>query len=376
MTKKLFFLNGFLTICMLGSLSAQNFQVYISDAGNFQNPPWQILKYDENGANGQVFIPHQSGHLAWPQDILFLESRNEMLVSNLNTGNIARFNATTGAFISDFATGIGGPTRMKIGPDGLLYVLQWQGNGKVRRYNLDGTFVDEFTSVGVQSSIGLDWDEQGNLYVSSYNGKFVKKFSPTGADLGNFISTNLSGPTNIWFAENGELFVVDYNGNSVKRFGSLGNYLGVFISGLPRGEGVDFFPNGNLIIGSGGAHAVRIYDADGALLSNLAAPGALGLITPNAVVLRPIPPSATREVYQEVSFVKPSVGVLFQVASPELIEADSLVEVYNSGGILVSKFNFAGSTSWDASHLPSGVYYLSAKLRSGAIARQAVVIQH
>jgi len=374
MAKKALLLTGLLAVCILAPLNAQNFHVYISDAAGFQNPPWKIFKFDENGANGEVFI---ADHLAWPQDILFLENENAVLISNLNNGRISKFNATTGVFINEFATGIGAPTRIKIGPDGLLYVLQWQGNGKVKRYNLDGTFVDDFTAVGVTNSIGLDWDDAGNLYVSSYNGKYVKKFSPTGADLGNFVSTNLSGPTNIWFGENGDLFVIDYIGGSVKRFDGQGNYLGVFISGLPQGEGVDFFPNGNIIIGSGGLHSVRIYDASGNFLSNLVPPGTLGLQTPNAVVLRPVqPPSNTREVYKELTFVTPTVGNHFQIANPDVLQAASSFAVYDSTGVLVSNLTFAGSASWDASNLPAGVYYITAKLKDGAMARQSVVVQH
>lgn len=373
MAKKIFLLLSFLAACLLAPLAAQQFHVYISDAGNFQDPPWQILKYDDTGANGEVFI---SDHLDWPQDILFLESANEVLISNLNTGRISRFNATTGAFIGEFATGLGGPTRMKIGPDGLLYVLQWQGNGKVRRYNLDGSLVDDFTAIGVQTSIGLDWDDAGNLYVSSYNGKYVRKFSPTGADLGNFVSTSLAGPTNIWFAENGELMVVDYNANSVKRFDSQGNFIGILLSGLPQGEGVDFFPNGNFIIGSGGSHSVRIYSASGTFLSNLAVPGALGLLTPNAVVLRPISPSTTRELHQEINFVTPTVGELFQISNPGLSQAAATFEVHSSTGMLIQKANFADHTYWDASNLAAGVYYITAQLQDGTIARQSVVVQH
>jgi len=373
MAKKALFFAVLLAACFLAPLAAQNFHVYISDAANFNLPPWKILKFEENGQNGQVFI---SDHLAWPQDILFLENENAVLISNLNNGRISRFSATSGAFINEFATGIGGPTRMEIGSDGLLYVLQWTGNGKVKRYNLDGTFVDDFTATGVPNSIGLAWDAAGNLYVSSYNGKYVRKFSPSGADLGNFVSTNLSGPTNIWFAENGDLFVVDYDGGSVKRFDSQGNYLGIFISGLPQGEGIDFFPNGNIIIGSGGLHSVRIYDASGGFLNNLMPPGTLGLQTPNAVVLRPIPPSMTREVYKEINFVKPSVGELFQVSNPDVSQAARAFEVYNSVGVLIRKVNFANSTYWDASNLAAGVYYITAKLQDGAIARQSVVVQH
>lgn len=373
MAKKVLFIVCIVAVCFFAPLKAQQFNVYISDAVNFQSPPWKILKFDENGQNGQVFI---SDHLAWPQDILFLENENAVLVTNLNNGRISKFNATSGVFINEFATGIGGPTRMEVGPDGLLYVLQWTGNGKVKRYNLDGTFVDDFTAVGVTNSIGLDWDAGGNLYVSSYDGKYIKKFSPTGADLGNFVSTNLAGPTNIWFAENGDLFVVDYLGASVKRFDSQGNYLGIFISGLPQGEGVDFFPNGNIIIGSGGLHSVRIYDASGIFLNNLVPPGTLGLQTPNAVVLRPVSPSTTREVYKELTFVTPSIGVHFQIANPDILQTVSSFAVYDSTGVLVSNLTFAGSASWDASNLPAGIYYITAKLKDGVMARQSVVVQH
>ena len=82
----------------------------------------------------------------------------------------------------------------------------------------DGTFEDAFTAVGVFQSIGMDWDNEGNLWVSSYNGRFIQKFSPTGEDLGKIITSNLAGPTNIWFDENDDLIVIDYNGGNVKKF--------------------------------------------------------------------------------------------------------------------------------------------------------------
>ena len=372
MTKTFTLFLSFLFACFFTPILAQNFEIYISDAGNFSSPPWQILKFDENGENGEVFI---SDNLAWPQDIFFLESDNTMLVSNLNTGTISKFDATTGDFIEQFATGIGGPTRMKLGADGLLYVLQWQGNGKVLRYQLDGTFVDEFTETGVGTSIGLDWDAVGNLYVSSYSGDFVRKFSPDGANLGNFISSNLVGPTNIWFGENGDLFVVDYDGGSVKQFDSEGNFLGVFISGLPNGEGVDFLENGNIVIGSGGASSVRVYDSSGTYIEDLVPPGTLNLLTPNAVVFRSLSVSSTREVFKEVSFVTPTVGVHFQINGLGVDQPVSSLDVFNSSGNLVQKINLSAS-QWDASHLSNGVYFIATELPDGVMARQKIVVQH
>lgn len=371
MTTKTQLLACFLAACLFSSLSAQNYDVYVSDAGNFNQPPWQILKFDENGQNGQVFI---SNHLAWPQDILFLEDENTALITNLNNGRISKFNASTGAFTGEFATGIGGPTRMKIGPDSLLYVLQWVGNGKVWRYRLDGAFVDEFTAVGVPASIGLAWDASGNLYVSSYNGKYIRRFSTTGADLGIFISANLAGPTNIWFDDNGDLLVFDYNAGVVKRFDSTGKYLGVFITGVPQCEGVDFLPDGNIIIGSGGTSSVRIYTATGAFVKNFVAPATLGLKTPNAVVLRPAPVSGVRMAYKEITFVAPSAGTYFQLSNPDVLQPDSMFEVYNVAGALIRKINFANGAGWDASGLPDGVYLILAKLADGTLAGQKVAV--
>jgi len=261
----------------------QDYDIYVSDAGNFAQPPWQILKFDKNGENPEVFITE---NLNWPQDILFLENTNTVLVSNFNSGRIDRYHAETGQFIEIFAANLGAPTRMKIGPDGLLYVLQWSGNGRVARFKLDGTFVDHFTNSAVFQSIGLDWDSAGNLYVASYNGQLVRKFNTNGIDQGNFVSNNLTGPTNIWFENNGDLLVSDYSGGVIRGFDSEGVYLGVYIQGLSQSEGVDYLPNGNLLIGNGGTHAVKMFTRSGIFVKDIIPSGSGGLIQPNAVVVR------------------------------------------------------------------------------------------
>ncbi|HEY6437246.1 MAG TPA: hypothetical protein VIY47_11705, partial [Ignavibacteriaceae bacterium] len=188
--RKLILVIAVSVLSITSNVFCQDVEIYVSDAGNFSSPPWQILKFDENGENPEVFI---NTNLAWPQDILFLEDQQVVLISNYNTGRITKYNSSTGIYIEDFASGVGGPTRMKIGADSLLYVLQAAGNGRVRRYRLNGIFVDEFTNIGVPQSIGIDWDSNGNLYVSSYNGDFVRKFDADGNDLGIFINTNLLG---------------------------------------------------------------------------------------------------------------------------------------------------------------------------------------
>ena len=145
----------FFMLLMSAIVYSQSYDIYVSDAGNFDKPPWQILKYDQQGKNPIVFI---NTHLNWPQDILFMEGSNTVLISNLGSGTITKHHATTGVYVSDFTKEISGPTRIKIGPDGLLYVLQWSGNGSVLRFDLEGNNMGEFTKVGVPQSIGLDWD--------------------------------------------------------------------------------------------------------------------------------------------------------------------------------------------------------------------------
>ena len=374
MKKGVFLIAFFSAAHFLSLLKAQNYSVYVSDAGNFNNPPWQILKFDENGENGEVFI---SDHLAWPQDIMFLESNGTVLISNLNTNRISKFDAATGAFISEFTTGIAGPTRMEIGPEGLLYVLQAFGNGRVRRYNLDGSLVDEFTTVGVSNSIGIDWDAAGNFYISSYTDKNVRKFSPTGADLGLFINSNLAGPTNIWFADNGDLLSLDFDGAAVKRFDSNGTYLGVLISGLPQCEGVEFLPNGNLLIGVGGTSSVREYNSSGAFVGDFVQPGTLGLLTPNAVVVRNLTPSSSQQVsYQELDFVTPSAGTYFQISKPDELREVATLVVYAAAGTVVETIDFAESLTLDASTWANGIYIISARLPNGILGRQKILVSH
>ena len=261
----------------------QGYDIYVSDVPNFGQPPWQILKYDENGENPEVFITE---NLAWPHDIVFLEDDNTVLISNFNSGSINRYNADTGAFIDVFTADVIAPTRMKIGADNLLYVIQGSGNGRVRRFQLDGTFVDDFTNLGLSRGLGMDWDRAGNLYVSAYDGQLVRQFDTNGLDQGNFIGTNLTGPTNAWFDDNGEMLVIDYDGGAVRRFSSEGIYLGDFIQGLSQSEGVDFLPNGNILIGNGGTSSVKMFTSEGAYIEDIIPSQSGNLKQPNAVVVR------------------------------------------------------------------------------------------
>ncbi len=361
-----------LSVSILSTITAQEYKIYVSDAANFNVPPWKIMEYDQNGLNSRVFI---SDNLGWPQDILFKEDEGVVLISNLTTGTIGKHDATTGNFIEFFATGIQGPTRMKIGPDSLLYILEWAQAGRVQRYSLDGDFIDEFNQVGVTNSIGLDWDADNNLYISSWSGAFVRRFDPQGNDLGIFIDSDLQGPTNIWFDSNGDLNVLDYSAGLLKKFDSSGQYLGVVISGLNTPEDVDFLPNGDMLIGDGGTGSVKQFDSQNNFVRNIVAPGAGGLIRPNAVVVRntSVTSSNEQQLHDSAQAVFPTIGRLFYL-DDKFVDLANSYKVYNSVGSLVHENEIEGPVLWDANKFPAGNYTIVIRNDQESLTQQVLVV--
>lgn len=281
MIKSLFRILALTLFC--SHASGQETHLYVVDVGPDRGAPWQILKYDENGQNPEVFIDEQ---LNRPQDIVFLEDKGIALVSNLGSNRITRHDATTGEYIDIFAIGANQPTRMEIGEDNLLYVLPWGGNSRVKRYDLDGNFVDEFTEIGVSNSIGMDWDSQGNFYVASFDRANVTKFDANGNYQGIFVSDNLLGPTNIWFEDNGDLLVLDWTGGVIRRFSPNGDFKGNFATGLSQPEGVEFLDNGHILVGNGGTSSVKQFDQNGNFVKDFVSSGSGGLATPNGLRFR------------------------------------------------------------------------------------------
>jgi WD40 repeat protein len=349
-------------LCLLictSFLSSQNLAVYVSDAANFNSGPYQIAKFDESGTYEGALIRVEDG-LVWPQDIIFLDSEEAVLISNLGAaGIISKHNWSSGDLIENFAEGLGGPTRMKIGPDGLLYVLQWSNtNNKVLRYNLNGTFVDEFTSVGVAQSIGIDWDSNGDLYVSSYGGSSIRKFDgTTGDDLGLFISSGIQGPTNIWFEADGSLIVLNYNSGIVKRFDDTGTFIEDLVTGVNGCEGFDFFPNGDILIGVGSDGSVRRYDSNFNFIENFVDPGIL--LTPNAIVIRDDIPLSVPEKKINTVFVTPTIGNEFVINNSATQDYEALA-IYNATGEFIEHIDLKETTLWNASKYAEGIYFIVA----------------
>ena len=349
---------------------AQDYEIFVSSRGTNS-----VKQYDAQGNYLGDFVPPGSGGLTSPQDMIFLDE-NTLIVSGLQNSSIKEYNATNGDYLGNFSSNysLSQPTRMTIGPDDLIYVLQWSNvNNKVVRFDQDGNFVDEFTSVGIPQSIGLDWDDNGNLYVSSYgqgtNG-FVRKFDTLGNDLGIFIdSVILQGPTNIWFDDNGDLLVMDWSLGIVRRFDSNGNYIDDFITGMVNPEGIAFISNGDMLLGDWGTDTVEAFDENGKYLGTFTSGN--NLSDPNAVILRDITLSVP-DHKKDVVFVTPSIGVRFNINIAVSSEFDQL-SVYNSQGQRVDVIE-PNTTIWYASSYAEGVYFIIAE-DQGKKSSQRIIVK-
>ncbi len=361
-------------IMATSNLFSQEIEVWISDAGGLNNPPWLVYKADGNG-NNLTEVMNQSDNIEWTEDIFFLEDEQAVHISNLSSnGNISKHDINTGDFIEIFAEVAGRPTRMKLGPDGFLYVLQWSNSGnKVLRFELDGTFVDEFTDIGVSQSISLDWDASGNLYVSSYGGSSVQKFDTNGNHLGAFIDSGLSGPINIFFDKsgNGDLIVFNWNSGIVKRFDSNGIFIEDLITGVPRCEGVDFMPNGDILIGVGFYGSVKRYDSDFNYIEDFIESGTL--ITPNAIIIRDLTLS-NPDFDKDLNFIIPTFGTQFSII-PKLSVIISPLMIYDSSGKLLEKLNLNETAFWNAEKYASGLYIIKAITTNGKSITQKVIVK-
>ncbi|MBW2241697.1 MAG: DUF4347 domain-containing protein, partial [Deltaproteobacteria bacterium] len=217
-------------------------------------------------------------------------------VSGLNSDNVLRYNAATGALLGELVTsGLGGlnePVGLAFGPDGYLYVAS-SGSDEVLRYDAaTGAFIDEFVSSGsggINAPEHLLFGPDRNLYVSGFDSNTVHRYDgSTGAFLDLFVSAGSGGldsPEQMAFGPDGNLYVAsDVNSNVLRFNGTTGAFIDEFVSagsgGLSFANGLDFGPDGNLYVGSWSTNSVLRYQgptgaSPGAFIDEYASGGGL-----------------------------------------------------------------------------------------------------
>ncbi|NNF01053.1 MAG: hypothetical protein HKN22_00065 [Bacteroidia bacterium] len=348
-----------------------------------------VKQYDINGNYLSDFVSNGSGGLATTEDILF-HPDGTVLVSGFNNTTIKQYNGISGAYIGDFTTGyaLSNPSKMSIGWDSLLYVTQWGATqNNVVRFDLQGNFVDEFTSNGAPNGIGHTWDSENNFYIALFgqsgNGT-VHKYDTAGNSLGTFINSSvLQGPTDIWFDKNGDMLVEDWSSGTVLRYDSAGQFIGIFLSGMTNPEGITILPNGDMLIGDWGQDAVHRFDSLGGYIGYFTAGN--GLTDPNNIAMREQQGVSVNEITSStidfIAFASPGTNsciVRFELAKEEQIEIDvrdqkgSLIlelasQWYSKGG---QKINFQFPKD-----LRAGYYIISLKTSSSVSSKKILIDQ-
>lgn len=103
-----------------------------------------VRKFDSDGNFLGIFT--ETGHLQGPTNLWFDEN-GSLFVIDWPLGSVLEFNASTGAFIKTFISGLQNAEGFDFGPDGNLYICDWSQN-LINRYSPEGTFIDVFTTQG------------------------------------------------------------------------------------------------------------------------------------------------------------------------------------------------------------------------------------
>lgn len=341
-----------------------------------------------DGATGAFlgnFVTPGSGGLDRPQEVFFHPVTRHLLVTGFVNSKIKMYDGETGAFISDFNTGynLSSPTKMILGSDSLIYVTQW--GGKVVRFTLDGDFVDEFSSIDIPAGLGMVWDDDDNLYVTSwgtngFDGQ-VYKFDSEGNSQGAFINSDiLEGPVGIWRDNAGNFYVVDWRLGSVLRFDSAGNFIDTFISGTERTEGHAFRSDGAILLCNVSISQVKRYNADGSF-NEIFING--GLAGPNAITFGPsmITPTDHINLKKEVNlqaFPNPfleQTNIQFQLPTSTFVAVKIVNNVQQEIAQLQEGILSAGQhqVEWNASGWPAGIYFVQLTIENEVFIERVVL---
>ena len=235
------------------------------------------------------FVAAGSGGLDDPR--LFLFDGGSLFVANGAGGAVARYSATTGAFVNNFAS-INQPRGVTLSPDGnSLYVSGGGTTDAVRQYNVaTGALIGTTTAANL-NPFGLTFGSDGNLYVADISSDEILRFDAAGAFIDTFVAAGVGGldaPRELVFGSDGNLYVSSADSDAVLRYnGATGAFIDAFATGVDA-RGLVFGPDNNLYVASFASNTVRRYDGTtGAFIDDFVTAGSGNLMGPVGVAFGP-----------------------------------------------------------------------------------------
>ncbi|MBO0948158.1 DUF11 domain-containing protein [Fibrella forsythiae] len=227
-----------------------------------------------------------------PNGNLYLSGYEEVNVVDAFTGTL-QFSFSGGPFS-------GLTEQIVMGADGAIYVANegtGAGSGSIARYNATtGAYIDTFISFTTYQPNGLAQDAAGNWYVSTRNSPSeVRKYSSTGTLLGVVTTMGASATGGGLKVFNNELYVVTTNSPQTVEVYSLpvtsfpATPARTIVTGGSTFVGIDFGPDNNLYLAEFYGSKISVWDpvtgTSVATLTNglISTPHGIGFTTCTAV---------------------------------------------------------------------------------------------
>lgn len=277
-------------------------------------------------------------------------SADTFFVPNSGVNSITKYDADGNGspFTNEF---INGPYGVALDSSGNLYVST--NSNVIRKFSPSGTDLGVFASTGVNYAMGLAFDRSGNLFVANYGSNTVEKFAPDGTDLGVF--KFLTGPTGIAFDASGNIYVA-VAGPSIARFNSDGIQLSSFTSlHLNNPEGLAFDSLGNLYVANNAGNSITVFSPAGVeittiLSANLSGPIGLAFDTNDnlyvvnslSATVEKLAPDGTDSIFAFTDF---SPGFIAVQRTPTLVNISTRLNVLTGENVLDAGFILLGSGS-------------------------------
>jgi DNA-binding beta-propeller fold protein YncE len=263
------------------------------------------LKYETSIGRPATFVngdfPGVPGTLAVPQGIGVQDSTGNIFVSNgRGIDRVDIFNSQ-GTFLRSIgSTGSGPgqfdePADLRFNPiTGDLHVGD-VFNSRINVFDAQGNFKTSYGSFSgpVEGRLffgpgGMDFDKDGNLYVSDFSADIVKVYNPQGTQIRTIGSPGsgagqFSGPGGVIISDNtgriyvndqynGRVQVLDPGGNFLFAFGSTGSAPGQFREPI----GIDIDEYENIYVADSQNSRVQVFDKDGNFLTAFGEPARNG----------------------------------------------------------------------------------------------------
>jgi sugar lactone lactonase YvrE len=277
-----------------------------------------------------------------------LAQADNFFVANTGVNSITKYddNGAVAPFTGGF---VNGPNGLALDSSGNLYVTT--NSNVIRKFSPSGVDLGVFASTGINFAMGLAFDSKGNLYVANNGGSTIEKFAPDGTDLGVF--ANVIRPTGLAFDASGNLYVAN-TFNTIERFSPIGTHLIPFTSFfLNTPEGLAFDSSGNLYVANNGSDTIQVFSPSGADLGSLPTVGLSGpiglafdssgnlyVVNNLASTIEKITPDGTESLFATTDF---SPAFLAVQSTATLVNISTRLNILTGDNVLDGGFIVVGS---------------------------------